>query len=170
MTPRKSIAEPPGDPPFARVYTVQTGNRLRIDKALEGLVPWLSGGKVERVALRGPRGGIILTAPERLEAELEELEPRELSEEDAANKLGDQARRLSMRWTVTFSYEPAKGRYSITLPQGARLFGFLPEIGEEVVVFVSGEIFEVWNLAEWRQYHTPQALTASHERKREPVS
>jgi hypothetical protein len=158
MPPRKRITEPPGDPPFARVYKVQSGNRLRIDKALDGLVPWLGDGKVERVALPGPKGGIILTAPETVQAELEELEPRELAEEDAANKLGDQARRLSMRWTVTFSYEPAKGgRYSITLPQGARQCGFLPEVGEEVVVFVSGEIFEVWDRNEWRKYHMLQA-------------
>ena len=122
---------------------------------------WLNGGTVERVALPGPRGGIILTAPETVLAELEELEPRELGEEDALNKLGDQARRLSMRWTVTFSYEAAKGgRYSITLPLGARQFGFLPQAGEEVVVFVSGEIFEVWALVEWNKYHTPQARTA----------
>jgi hypothetical protein len=158
--PAKAIREPPGPPPFSRVYKIQSGNRLRIDKELAELVSWLGTGKTERVAMRGPRGGIVLVAPETAEAAVEEMEPGNLREEDADTKLGDQARHLSMRWTVSFSYEPGKERYSITLPEGLRRFGFLPGAGEDVVVFVSGGIFEIWEPGEWKRYHTPQAPTA----------
>ena len=161
---RGSIAGPLG-PPIARLYRVEDSNGIRLTgEELKDLVPWLSGETVERVAVPGPRGGIIVTTVDVLGQALALLEPENLQEESAGGRRGDYARFLGMRWPLTFAFEPRGkgGRYTITLPEGARRFGLLPGPEGEVVVFISGMIFEIWDRDDWLKHHKTQALTVDH--------
>jgi hypothetical protein len=158
---RGVIAFPPG-PPTVRTYKVTEGNRIRISREdLEGLVPWLSGETVERVAVLGPRGGITVTSPEAVTEALTRLGPDDLGEESAGTRRGDYARFLGMRWPLAFTFESqGKGnRYTITLPEGARRLGLLPGPEGEVVVFISGSIFEIWDKDQWLTNVKAQGLT-----------
>lgn len=149
---RGAIAGPAG-PPVARVYKVDPSNRVRLSaEELAGLVPWLPGETIERVALPGPRGGVIVTLPETIAEALAGLGPRDLREEDAGTRRADYARFLGMRWPLAFTFEPKGNRYTITLPEGARQFGLLPGPEGSVVVFVSGTIFEIWDKEQWLGY------------------
>lgn len=151
--PRGAIAGPGA--PFVRVYKVLDGNRIRLSREeVEGLVPWLAGQTVERVGLPGPRGGVVLLDSEAVAEALAALDPASLTEATASTERGDFARFLGMRWPIVFSFEPlGKGnRYSVTLPEGARRMGLLPGLDEEVVVFLSGSIFEIWDKSQWLEY------------------
>jgi len=58
------------------------------------------------------------------------------------------ARYLANVWDMTFSlYE---NRYTVVLPSVARDLGLVPKNqGEEVIVFICGEIFEIWRPDAW---------------------
>ena len=157
---RGAVAGPSG-PPLARVYKVDPANRLRLPgEELTRLVPWLKGETVERVALPGPRGGVLVTALEAVDDAIAQLGPDDLREEDAGTKRADYARFLGMRWPLTFTFEPRGKRYSVTLPEGARQFDLLPGPEGRVVVFIAGEIFEIWDREEWlRHLRSSQVFT-----------
>lgn len=157
--PRGLIADPSG-PPVARVYTLDPKNRLRLNaEELEGLVPWIRGETVERIAAPGPRGGVIVVSPEAITGALARLELGELKEDDAGGRHSDYARFLGMRWPLTFTFEPQAKRYTITLPEGARQLGLLPGSESKVVVFISGSVFEIWTRDHWLENLRVQALT-----------
>lgn len=151
----------PSSPPLARVYKVDSANRLRLPgEELVRLVPWLTGETVERVALPGPRGGVLVTAPQAIDEALARLGPDELREEDAPTRRVDYARFLGMRWLLTFTFEQRGNRYTVTLPEGARQFGLLPGPEARVVIFVAGEIFEIWDREDWlRHLRSSQSFT-----------
>lgn len=159
---RGLIAGPPG-PPVAKVYTLDLKSRLRLNgEELEGLVPWLCGETVERVAVPGPRGGVIVVSPEAIADVLARLGPGDLQEDDAGSRRSDYARFLGMRWPLAFSFEPQAKRYTLTLPEGARQIGLLPGPEGKVVIFISGLIFEIWARDHWLENIKAQALTLSN--------
>jgi hypothetical protein len=63
---------------------------------------------------------------------------------------------------LTFTWEEKEGRFSVTLPAGARKMGLLPSKGSSAVVFVSGSIFEVWHADEWLAYLRSLKFSPDH--------
>src|SRR5262249_32787310 len=58
------------------------------------------------------------------------------------------ARYVSNVWPLTFSFHD--GRYTMVLPSVARALGLVSKNeGEDVLVFVCGQIFEIWRLEVW---------------------
>ena len=158
---RGAIAEPPG-PPIVRTYTVGD-NRIRLEsEQLEALVPWLDGKSVTRTAVPGPRGGVIVLPPETVGDAVDRLEPGSLTAGAAATRRADHARFLGMRWPVTFSFEQKARRYTVGLPEGARQLGLLPSEDDQLVVlFISGDIFEIWDRDDWLEHVRSLALTVA---------
>jgi hypothetical protein len=138
-----------GEPPVGKVYKVDSQHRveLKADDELRTYLPWLTNdaGPVDRVALRGPYGGITIEDPATVRAALDALQAGSLTAGDAGTKQGRYARALALRWPISFE----KGRWRFTLPEEARNLGLVPSKGERAVLFVSGAIFEVWRLDRW---------------------
>jgi hypothetical protein len=141
-----------GTPPVGKVYTVDGQHRIEVkdDAELVAQLPWLetAAGPVERVALRGPYGGISIEDPETVRVALAALAAGSLTAADAGTKRGRYARALALRWTISFE----KGRFRFTLPRGPREMGLVPSAGELAIVFVAGGIFEVWRQDKWLEH------------------
>jgi hypothetical protein len=43
-------------------------------------------------------------------------------------------------------------RFTFTLPEGARKLDIAPARGEKAVVFIAGEILEVWHAGKWVEH------------------
>lgn len=163
---RPSSSDPPGQP-FVRLYTVEDAHRIRLaDKELTDgtMVPWLVPHQsADRIAVLGARGGVAVREPKDVETSLARLqESGQLGENQGGSRRTDTARYLGSRWLLTFTWEEKEGRFSVTLPAGARKMELLPSKGGSVVVFVSGSIFEIWRADEWLVYLRSLGFSPEH--------
>ncbi len=62
----------------------------------------------------------------------------------------DYARHAAASWQVTMLSE--RSRWSFDLPKEARDLGLVPDSGGKAIVFVVGEILEVWTVPDWLTY------------------
>jgi len=150
-----------------RLYTVEDAHRVRLaDRELtEGmLVSWLVPHQsADRIAVLGKRGGVAVRDPKEVEASLARLgEAGQLEEDQGGSRRADAARYLGSRWLLTFTWEEKEGRFSVTLPAGARKMGLLPSKGSAAVVFVFGSIFEIWHADEWLVYLRSLGFSPDH--------
>jgi len=163
---RPSTTDLPGQP-LVRLYTVEDAHRIRLaDKELTDgvLVPWLIPHQgAERIAIVGSRGGVAVRDPKELEAPLARLrEKGSLGEEQGGSRRMDAARYLGSRWRLTFTWEEREGRFSVTLPSGARKLGLLPSKGSPAVVFVFDSLFEIWCADDWLAYLRSLGFSPEH--------
>ncbi len=89
---------------------------------------------------------------------MEALTKTDLGEGDAAGEEAEYARFLAVRWHVEFTLEEGR-RYNLNLPTDAAKLGLLPPATGKVVVFVIGEIVEVWDAAEWLRHQRERRYT-----------
>ena len=163
---RPSTSDLPGQP-FVRLYTVEDAHRLRLaDRELTDgtLVPWLVPHQTaDRIAVLGKRGGVAIREPEDIEASLARLqESGQLGDDQGGSRRADAARYLGSRWLLRFTWEEKEGRFSVTLPAGARKMELLPSKGGSAVVFVAGSIFEIWRADDWLAYLRSLGFSPDH--------
>jgi hypothetical protein len=130
------------------VRDVEKQYRLRLPGEFAGLTKWLSASEDMRsqsLGVVGPLGGMQLIPLDcsvsqtrnTLRSELLEL-PAQVDEVTAA--FTDAVRYLATAWYVDISYERKKDRFTLVLPEEARLLGVVPHQGESAVIFATGQI------------------------------
>jgi len=138
------------------VRDVEPQHRLRIPNEFARLLAWLPEReeKIVAVGLIGPIGGMQIVPMEsnlaktrgRFQSKLN-IVPAKI--EETVSALVDATRYLATAWHVSFSYDPARSRYTLVLPEEARLLGIVPKEGEGAVIFATGEILEIWPATAW---------------------
>ena len=137
------------------VATVEAAHRVRLPREVAGAVSWLNAGAQppECVGVPGRVGGVqvqpLATHEEEVRRFTEALGDTPASSSDAAQDWMDVARLLATVWTINISSE--SGRFSLTLPEPARRMELLPRAGGTVVVFVFGDVLEVWDASRWHE-------------------
>ncbi len=138
------------------VHTVEKANRLRLSHDLALVVPWLATetGRIECVCSAGAAGGVCIQPAKAIDATRRSLtthlDRRASTPTDDASGWVALARFLATSWDVPIAIEP--GRFSLTLPEGARKLGLVPAKGQVAVVFAVAGIVEVWPAGEWVQH------------------
>ncbi len=126
-------------------------HKIRIPEKVAAALPTLASRekKARALAVPGHYGGVqILFGEPPLAKAREHIEKRlakgRAKEEQASEEWTLLARYLSNLWEITFSLD--RDRYTMVLPMVARDIGLIPKTeGEEVLIFVCGAIFEIWN-------------------------
>lgn len=72
------------------------------------------------------------------------LAKRPLEINESSGRFADVVRYAAMSWPLTLD-----DQLRLTLPEDARKLGMLPGAGEQVVVFASGEVLELWSVEAW---------------------
>jgi hypothetical protein len=138
--------------------TIQPQYRIRVHatdfrQALDFIVPEL--GSLTVYAGIGTEGQVQLFHPEseiaksRLALE-GRLSTAPLTGADSVTRRGAYLRYVSGLWTVSID-EDTRNRLTIKLPKEALDLDLLPQEGKMVIMFGSGELLEIWRLAEWVQ-------------------
>lgn len=144
---------------------MQIQHRIRIPAGeIAPFVSWLPqdpGGQIWCPAFIGLWGQIRLfpeipREDEELKIRLQEVE---IPSEAAAEAGLRYVRHRATYWMVRAAAEAAGtktasvvARYSFQMPEEARSAGYAPRSGEGAVIFVLGELFEIWRATEWRKH------------------
>jgi len=132
-------------------------NRIRVPLKVKSSVPWLKKletGSLECLATPGAKGGVQIepiAAHDTLISQFTiALKGKAASATDSTKKWVDAARLLATSWMVTLNIEANQIR--MTVPEPIRRAGLLPGAEGRVVVFVMGEIVEVWDEPRWYEH------------------
>lgn len=141
---------------FSDTLQVLERHKIRLTKDICVKVPFLAKKPQETVtamAIPGRFGGIQIISDDNSMADLrrqirELIQDGEASEDAAGKNWTLLARYVANIWSITFSFYD--GRYTLVLPSAARELGLVPKNeGDNVLVFVCGEIFEIWRPEAW---------------------
>jgi len=142
--------------PFSETFRVLERHKIRLTKDVYSRIPFFAKKTpetVKAVAVPGRYGGIqIIFEDASLTNLLRRIETHvqngQATEQTAVKNWTLLARYLSNVWTLTFSFHD--GRYTMVLPRVARDLGLVSKNeGEDVLVFVCGQIFEIWRPDAW---------------------
>ena len=141
--------------PAAQVWVrkVEGSHRIRIPGELALVVNWIptGGGSVDCVARVAAAGGLQILAKQWFDERFETLNRHlamtpPLPEEAGAAWLPF-VRSMATHWPCRLGSEA--GRYTLTLPEEARLLGVAPAAEEAAVVFGLGDLLEIWRRDDW---------------------
>lgn len=133
--------------------SVDSRGRIRLTKEIAEAILWLSReNETACVAFIGVHGQLQI-APEalarivgdKLTAALRETPARV---DEANDEWTEFARYAASRWPMTISRDPNRARWELVLPSEVRAIGVV-EAETFAVLFVCGNIFEVWKKEEW---------------------
>jgi hypothetical protein len=140
--------------PFTTTLEVLERHKLRLPLEVYGRIPFLASApqKQTATAVPGQFGGIQVIAGElplaRLRTRLVTLSDNgKATAERAGEAWTLLARYVSNAWDVTFSFY--ENRYTAVLPSVARDLGLVPKKGQEALIFIYGDIFEIWRTDAW---------------------
>jgi DNA-binding transcriptional regulator/RsmH inhibitor MraZ len=151
----------------AWVTSVHKQHRIRLEGAVFEAIRWLQADATSDGILSiGATGQLQLSKEPLYSAALHRkitsgLEASPLTATESADRLSSLVRFMASNWPVTLSVESARQRVTFVIPKAPRDLGIAPQIGESVVVFVSGDIVEIWKRDHWLAYAaaTRQRLT-----------
>jgi hypothetical protein len=138
------------------VATIEKQNRIRLNKDIQDVVPWLKKdpGSIDCIGTLGPAGGLQiepLISHETLRSEfIKALGNAAPTSSESGDEWVEAARFLASSWRIVASLE--SNRVSINLPEPTRRLLRLPEVGGTVAVFGFGEILEVWDAIVWHEH------------------
>jgi hypothetical protein len=75
-----------------------------------------------------------------------------LSAKKSVGSVIELLRFMAVTWAIKFSAEPSRQRLSFVIPKPLRDLEVLPVVGQPVVIFVSGNIVEIWGRENWLDY------------------
>jgi hypothetical protein len=142
--------------PFSTTVRVLERHKIRFTKEVYSRIPFLAGKTPETVsslAIPGPFGGIQIIFAESLSAPSRSKIRALVKSGQAAASAADKpwmllARYISNEWPLTLSFHD--GRYTLVLPSTARDLGLVPtKEGEDALLFVCGEVLEIWSPQAW---------------------
>jgi hypothetical protein len=141
--------------PFTTTVKILERHKIRLPQEVHSRIPLLSKSDktVTAVAIPGHFGGIQIVFGELPLAEARArigslARSGKITAADAQKDWTLLSRYFSNAWNLTFSFYD--DRYTVVLPSVARDIGILPKNeGESVVIFLCGEIFELWRTDEW---------------------
>jgi hypothetical protein len=130
-------------------------HKIRLPNEISSRIPSLAKANksVTAAAVPGPFGGIQIIFGEPPLAKLRNqidllVRHGKATPERAGENWALLARYVSNVWEMTFSFY--EKRYTVVLPSVARDIGLVPKSqSENVIIFVCGEIFEIWSPDAW---------------------
>jgi len=140
---------------FSTTFQILERHKIRLPHQAATRIQSLAKGekKVTATATPGAIGGIQIIFGEpplaNLRNRIDTLVRRgEATPERAGENWVLLARYVSNIWEMTFSLY--QGIYTAVLPSVAREIGLVPKNqGEEVIIFICGQIFEIWRPDAW---------------------
>lgn len=142
--------------PFSATVRVLERHKIRLSKDIYCQIPFLAEKTpetIQAVAMAGPFGGIQVIFQDSMFAasrnRIQALIKKGQATADAATENWMLlARYLSNTWPLTLSFHDR--RYTLVLPNTARELGLVPKNeGEEALVFVCGNVLEIWRPQAW---------------------
>lgn len=136
------------------VLTVERQHRIRLSEDAVTAIPWLNPKQTTNgLGFMGAFGQLQI-APEPMETAFAQqltaaLESAPADASEASAPWMDFARFAATRWPITFVCEQGRKRMTFVLPKEARDLGLVPGSGSSAVVFVSGNVVEVWKGPDW---------------------
>jgi hypothetical protein len=136
------------------IVKIESQNRIRFPGGIESRIPWLVGDvSKEALICTGPNGQLLVflddSHADAINAAVTALGTRAPGISDADSSALDAVRLLAARWPVTFNFEPAGRRYTLTIPRAIRNFGFFPNPGQHVLVIALRGFLEIWAREAW---------------------
>jgi hypothetical protein len=157
------------EPAKLMIRKVESQYRIRLPKEAEKHVSWLKssdGFSMTCVARIGPDRQVQLFPKEPEESSLKKLSSSLLSLPASIDESSSPwiafARYSATVWPVRVSFETQPNRFTFVLPKEARALGVAPDENENVAVFCTGEILEIWKIAEWVKHVADISSNRSH--------
>jgi hypothetical protein len=140
------------------ITTLHKQHRIRLEGAVFEAIRWLqANAPTEGVISIGVAGQLQLSREPLYSAALHqkltaELTASPLAVAESADRVASLVRFMAATWPVTLSVEPLRERVTFVIPKAPRDLGIVPAIGESIIVFVTGDIVEMWKRDHWLAY------------------
>jgi hypothetical protein len=144
--------------PLIEIVTLDPQRRIDIDSE------WLESSlgiklspsqSVNLWALIGSKGQFQVLSPEnevakKRERYVNKKSASPLTWDAGGDQSADTMRKFSGMFRITCNREQARAKIRLTIPSDAIEMGFAKAKGQ-LIAFISGEIFELWQMEAWRQ-------------------
>jgi DNA-binding transcriptional regulator/RsmH inhibitor MraZ len=135
------------------VRTVDPGNRVRLPPETADFIPWLKESSRKAIMSPGLHGGVQLFHDNSLvDNGIRQIVSKLVDSQPKADEAGTEWMRLIRSQITQCEVEFSEDRYGIVLPREFRQMSLLPNQGETAVVFVFGEVLEIWRADRWVEY------------------